>query len=303
MARSRANGHRDGGHELAKAHPKPANETASPPRRAFWKGSISFGLVQIPVTLHNAERTHELSFHQLDRRDNAPIGYERVNKATGKPVAWSDIVKGYELDKGEWVVLDDEDFRKANVQASQTIDIQDFVDAREIPPTYFERPYYVLPDKRGEKAYAVLRDALKKKGRIGIALVVLRTRQHLCAIVPEGDLLILELLRFEHELRPAAEIEPPRAGAKPTAKELAMAEQLIEGMVSHWNPSKYRDQYRDDLLQAIRQKAKTGVIEPSHVPTERPAAPTDLLALLRKSIASTGGAHHASRRKSGKTAA
>jgi DNA end-binding protein Ku len=271
-----------------------SNELAAS-ERALWKGAIAFGLVQIPVSISTAEAAHELAFHQLDRRDNAPIGYDRINKFTGRRVAWSDIVKGYEISKGKYVILSDEDFKNANVAASQTINIEDFVETSEIPPAYFERPYHLMPEGRGPKAYAVLRDAMARKKLAGIGLVVIRTRQHLCAVVPREDGLDLELLRFEHELRPA----PRRTVASPkaTPKEVQLAEQLIDQMVSRWEPRKYKDAYRDELLSAIHEKAQAGVLEPRNVPAALPPA-IDLAALLQKSMETTRkGAGHRKERK------
>jgi DNA end-binding protein Ku len=255
--------------------------------RALWSGSLGFGLVQIPVKLLTAEVSQEVPLHELDRHDGARIGYERINKTTGKRVEWGDIVKGYEIEKGRFVVLDPDDFRKANVEATQTIDILDFVRAGEIPLPFFERPYYVVPEKRGQKAYALLRDALAAKAYVGVALVVMRTRQHLCAIVPEGDGLVLELLRFAHELKPmgkAGVSSAASAASAASAKEVALAETLIEGMVGAWDPKKYRDSYTEDLLAAIRQKDKSGHIEPAGVPASREATVTDLAELLRRSL-------------------
>jgi DNA end-binding protein Ku len=251
--------------------------------RALWKGALAFGLVQIPVSITTAESPHELSFHQLDRRDNAPVGYDRINKVTGKKVAWNDIVKGYEVSKGNFVIVTDEDFKKANVAASQTIDIQDFVETSAIPSAYFERPYHLIPQGKSPKAYAMLRDAMARKKLVGIGLVVIRARQHLCAVVSRGSVLELELLRFEHELRPAPRAAP---SSKATPKEIKLAEQLIEQMVSRWEPGKYKDTYRDELLSAIHEKARTGVIEPRNVPAPHLPA-TDLFALLQKSMATT----------------
>jgi DNA end-binding protein Ku len=255
--------------------------------RALWNGSLGFGLVQIPVKLVTAEVSNELAFHELDKRDFGRIGFERINKTTGKPVEWKDIVKGYEIEKGRFVVVEADDFRKANVEATQTIEILDVVRAGEIPLPFFERPYYVVPDKRGQKAYALLRDALAAKGYVAVALVVIRTRQHLCAVVPEGRGLVLEILRFSHqlkshELKPMARVAevPPAA----TSKERALAEKLIEGMVGRWDPTKYRDSYAEDLLAAIRQKDKSGRVEPVNVPARREATVTDLAELLRRSI-------------------
>jgi DNA end-binding protein Ku len=253
----------------------------SPRGRALWTGTVGFGLIQIPVKLFTAEATKQLAFHELDRRDSARIGYERVNKSTGEPVEWKDVVKGYEIEKGRFVILDPEDFQKASVEASQSIEISDFVHASEIPLLYFERPYYLVPDKRGQKAYAVLRDALASKGYVGVGLVVIRTRQHLCAVVPQGKGLALELLRFEHELKPMAGVA---AGPAASSRDVALAEKLMDAMVGRWNPGKYRDSYGEDLMAAIREKDKTGKIAPAKHAATRPSNVTDLSELLRRSM-------------------
>ncbi|MDP9000097.1 MAG: Ku protein [Myxococcota bacterium] len=260
-------------------------EDDSQKRRALWRGSLGFGLIQIPAALVTAESPSELAFHELDKRDSARIGYERVNKSTGKPVEWKDIVKGYEIEKGRFVVLEPDDFAKANVAATQSIDVLDFVRLMDIPPLYYERPYYIVPEKGGQKAYAVLRDALASKGYAAIATVVLRTRQHLCAVIPQGNGLVLELLRFAHELRPMA--KGADGPSKATSKEIALAEQLIDGMKSAWDPKRYRDSYSDDLLAAIRQKDKTGRVEPVGTAVARPANVMNLADLLQQSLAAT----------------
>jgi DNA end-binding protein Ku len=272
----------------SRGRPEPANETGQS-GRAMWTGSIGFGLVQIPVRLFPRERTNDLAFHQVDKRDNSPIGYERINKSTHKPVEWGDIAKAYEIQKGQYVIVTDEDFEKANVAASQTIEVQDFVPASDIPVEYYDRPYFALPDKRGTKAYAVMRDAMAKKGLAAVGYVVLRTRQHLCAVVAEGDLLLVELLRFPHELRPAREVGGAVVKAEASAKELSLAEQLIDRMVVEWEPGKYKDSYRDELLDAIRHKAETGSLEPRNVPEKPGRAPIDLVALLEQSVAGAKG--------------
>ncbi len=266
----------------------PANETGHD-SRAMWSGSIGFGLVQIPVRLFPRERTNDLAFHQIDKRDGSPIGYERVNRSTGKRVEWGDVGKGYEIAKGRFVLMADDDFEKANVHASRTIEIQDFVEASAIPPEFFDRPYVLSPDKRGSKAYGIFREALAKKGLAAIGLVVLRTRQHLAAVLVEGDVLVLELLRFAHELRPLREAVgggAVPAEPKATPKEAMLAGQLIDRMAAPWDPGRYKDQYRSDLLAAIHRKAETGSIEPSHAPAEpRARRPIDLVDLLEKSVA------------------
>jgi DNA end-binding protein Ku len=264
--------------------------------RALWRGTLSFGLVQIPVRLAAVESANELSFHQLDRHDNSPVGYERVNKVTGKKVAWGDIVKGYEISKGTFIIVTDDDFKKANIAASQTIDIEEFVDGSAIVPAYFERPYHLQPDARGSKAYAVLRDAMARKNLVAIARVVIRTRQHLCAVMAQGDYLELELLRFAHELR------APSGGpvtAKASEQETKMADMLLESMVGPWQPEKYKDTYRDDLLAAIQEKAQTGAVEPRNAPAKGPPATTDLLALLQQSVRGAGAGGPSGARKAG----
>ncbi|HMJ15014.1 MAG TPA: Ku protein [Polyangiaceae bacterium] len=261
--------------------------------RSIWKGSIAFGLVQIPVSLYPAEEPDELSFHMLDRRNFAPVGYERVNKKTGRKVDWKDIVKGYEHSKGEYVVLTDQDFEAANVEATHTIDISDFVDVREIDPMYFDKPYYVAPVKSGRKAYALLRETLRRSQKAGIAKVVIRTRQHIAALMPRGDALALMLLRFDHELREADELDLPEKNLKKlgvSPKELTMAEKLVDGMVGDWDPTRYHDEYRDDLLALIKKKAKAGEVnaiseEPKKPRPKRTGAQViDLMALLQQSV-------------------
>jgi DNA end-binding protein Ku len=180
--------------------------------RSLWKGAISFGLVNVPVELHSAKkRTAELDMTMLDKRDLAPVGYKRVNKATGKEVAWGNVVKGYEYKDEKYVVLSDEDFRRANPEASRTVDILAFVDLADIEPQYFETPYYLVPEKRGEKAYALLRETLEKAGKAGIASVVIRTKQYLAALVAQDQLMVLNTLRYADELKAPAELEIPKA--------------------------------------------------------------------------------------------
>ncbi len=257
--------------------------------RPIWSGSISFGLLQIPVSVHGAESKKELQFHQLDKRDLAPIGYLRVNKTTGKKVEWGDIAKGYEYEKGQFVVMTDADFKSANVEATQTIDIQDFVDAEEIHPSYYETPYYLAPTKKSNKAYTVLREALRKQKKAAVATFVMRSREHLCAIFAQEDALLLEILRFSHELRTTEHLALPATGKtslKINPRELEMAERLIEGMSTAWEPKKYHDQYRDDLLAKIEEKARTGKVTPSNEPKkgERTGNVIDIMSLLKRSV-------------------
>ncbi|MBX3185438.1 MAG: Ku protein [Labilithrix sp.] len=261
--------------------------------RGIWSGSISFGLLQIPVTLHPAEqRGEEIHFRLLDKHDLSPIRYERVSTATGKPVEWKDIVKGYEIEPESFVVLDKDDLAKANVEKTQTIDIQDFVPRGEIDPAFFDTPYFVLPQKRAVKAYVLLREALEKKGAVAIATFVLRTREHLVALMPAGDAIMLEILRFGHELRDAADMPlPARADGAIGRRELDMAERLVDGMMTSWDPSKYRDRYYADVMKMIEEKAKTGTAKRHHAAAHGEVATdvVDLLELLKKSVARKGG--------------
>lgn len=259
--------------------------------RALWKGSINFGLVNIPVALYPAETSSSLDFDLLDKRDFAPIKYQRVNKQTGKEVPWSEIVKGYEYQKGEYVTLTDEELRSANVEATQSIDILDFVDAAEISPMYFDRPYYLEPLKNGRRAYMLLRDVLAKSNKVAIARVVIRTREHLAAVMPQAPVLILNLLRFNHELRDSSGLDIPEATSKGRAigaSEIKMAERLIDAMSGPWDPAKYRDEYREDLEKLIDKKIKSG--RPTAVSTVKAPARkaggqvVDIMSLLRRSV-------------------
>lgn len=260
--------------------------------RAIWSGAISFGLVNVPVELFPAQkRSSELDLTMLDKRDLAPVGYKRYNKSTGEDVPWAEIVKGYEYQDGRYVVLSDEDFRRANVEASKTVDIQAFVDLEDIPPFYFETPYYLSPGKRGEKAYALLRDALRKSGKAGVATVVIRTRQYLAAVMPYEDVLMMNTLRYADELKAAADLSIAAAAlhARASAKELDMALRLIDDMAEKWQPEKFKDTYRDDLLARIEEKVKAGQTEEITPPEKGRKEPggaevIDLMALLKKSV-------------------
>jgi DNA end-binding protein Ku len=265
--------------------------------RALWRGAISFSLVHIPVTLAAAARSKTLDLDLLDKHDFAPVGYQRVNKATGKVVEWSQIVKGYQYEKGEYVVLSDEDFRRANVKATQEIDIHAFVDRDAILPSYFDTPYHVLPEKRAGKVYGLLREALERSGKVAIASFVLRTRQSMAALLPVDDAILLNTLRFHDEMVdvPAKAI-PGGKSATPASRELKMALKLIEEMSEPWKPQKYHDTYRDDLLKRIDEKVKAGKTK-TLTPASRSGAArgggkvVDLMALLSKSLEeSKGGA-------------
>ncbi len=261
--------------------------------RAIWSGVVGFGLVQIPVALHGAEDRDELDMTLLDKRDFSPVGYERVNKKTGAEVAWKDIVKGYEHAKGKYVVLTEQDFEQANVESSRQVDILGFVDFADIDPRYIERPYYLAPQKVGKKAYALLRETLRRTGKAGIGKIVIRTRQHLAAVIAHERALLLVLLRFADELKPESDLDLPELSLKKlglSSKELAMAEQLVEGMAETFDPEKYGDDYRRDLMKLIQRKVKAGEInslpEATKQKARRPSSPRaiDLADLLAKSV-------------------
>jgi DNA end-binding protein Ku len=261
-------------------------------QRTLWKGAISFGLVHIPVELYSAVKENELDLTMLDRRDFSPIGFRRYNKRTGKEVVWDDIIKGYEYADDEYVVLSDEDLKRANVKATQTIDILTFVSADVVPLTYYEQPYYLAPAKGGDKVYALLRETLRQAGKIGIATVVIRTKQHLCALVCIDDTIVLNTLRYSEEIRDSADLAlPPRAlkAAGISDKELQMAASLVDGMSEPWKPEQYRDTYRDDVLALVKKKVKARQTKTITAPEpEQPQAESsnviDLVALLQQSL-------------------
>ncbi|MCD9119423.1 Ku protein [Cupriavidus sp. UGS-1] len=265
--------------------------------RIIWKGAISFGLVNIPVVLKAAARDNALDFDWLDERDMAPVGYQRINKKTGKPVDKDHIVKGYQYEKGEYVLLSPEDFRQANVEATQTVDIVSFVQADQIPPYYFETPYYLEPDRRGEKGYALLRETLRRTGRAALALVVIHNRQHLAAVLVLGDALVLNTMRWAEEVLPMDELKLPKSSGKQqgvSPREIEMATRLVEDMQEDWNPEAYRDTYRDDLMERIEGKiaeGKTHLLTPAEPGGEEPrksAEVIDMMALLKESIKRRG---------------
>ena len=266
--------------------------------RAIWKGAISFGLVNIPVELYPAEDKKSFKFSMLDKRDLSPVGYKRYSKKSQKEVEWSNIVKGYEYEKDRYVVLSDEDFKRANVKATQTIDIQAFVSADEIPVEYFESPYYLAPGARGQKVYALLRETLKTAKRIAVAQVVIRTTQHLAAIVVNGRALMLNTLRYHDELVDPKGLELPADGLKAagvSVKEVELAKRLIDDMTGHWKPEEFKDTYHEDLMARIKEKIKLGqtneITEPEKGGEKAPrlAPVVDLAELLRKSLARKGG--------------
>jgi DNA end-binding protein Ku len=261
--------------------------------RSVWKGSIVFGLVSIPVELYPAEERKGFKFSMLDKRDFSPVGYKRFSKETGKEVEWSNIVKGYEYDKEQYVVLSDEDFKRANVKASKTIEIEAFVPAADISPQYFESPYYLVPGERGEKVYALLRETLRSTGRAAVAQFVLRSTPHLVAVRPEGRALMLFTLRYADELKGAKGFELPAENlkeARVTPKEIELAKRLIDDMTDKWKPEAFKDTYHEDLMKRINEKIKKGqtheITKPGSDEAEEPRSSNviDLAALLQKSI-------------------
>jgi DNA end-binding protein Ku len=256
--------------------------------RSIWKGSISFGLVNIPVGLYTAEKSKELHFNLLDRRNLAPVHYQRVNSETGKEVPWDDTVRGFEFEPKRYVVLTDDDLKRANPESTQTIEIIDFVDLAELSPVYFEKPYYLAPERRGAKSYALLRETLRRTGKAGIAKVVIRTRQHLAAVVPFDDVIVLDLMRFQDELRDVADLDLPAGKQGLTEKELKMAQRLVETMIDAWDPERYRDDYRVDLKALIDARVAAGELEggKAKAPPRRPSRGkvVDLMELLKRSV-------------------
>jgi len=265
--------------------------------RQLWKGAIRFGLVHVPVSLYPAEERQELSFTMLDKRDMAPVGYKRYNKNTGDEVAFEDIVKGYEVEKGQYVTLEKDDFKKANVEATQTVDIVGFVGNHDIPPYFLESPYYLAPDKHGDKGYALLREVLDKQGKWAVATVVIRTRQHIAVVYARDNVLVLNTLRYQNELKPVKGLEVPAdlKDAKVSPNEMKMAERLIDDMTMKWNPKEFHDSYRDDLLKLIEEKAAghNRKMPKSHAPKE--ADVIDFAKLLERSLSARkrGVAHAA----------
>ena len=265
--------------------------------RALWKGFIAFGLVNVPVELYPAESKKGLSFSMLDKRDMSPVGYKRYSKKSGNEVTNDDIVKGYEYEKEQYVVMSPEDFRQANVKASQTVEIKAFVPASDVPLQFFETPYYLAPSQRGEKVYALLRETLRATGRIAIAQVVIRTTQHLAAVVVDGPALVMMTLRYADEIRDPKELTFPPEDLKEanvTPKEVELAKRLIEDMSEPWDPTQYTDTYRNDLMAKIEEKIRLGETQVvtkatgGDEPGPASAQIIDLAELLRQSLGAGG---------------
>ncbi|MGC1172634.1 Ku protein [Polaromonas sp.] len=265
--------------------------------RVLWKGAISFGLVHIPVALHSATSDSGLDFDWLDKRSMDPVGYKRINKKTGKEISKENIVKGLAYDDDQYVILSDNEIAAAYPKTTQTIEIETFVDNTEIPFVYLERPYYVAPINKGQKVYALLRDTLLKTGRVGIARVVIQTKQHLAVLVPSGPGLVLNLMRWGADIRSWEGLNLPPEGAKAaglTEKELAMAKQLVDDMTSKWKPEAFRDSFKDEIMALVEKKVKAGktetVLQPQEEEPGRGSAQIiDLTELLQRSLRSKGG--------------
>jgi DNA end-binding protein Ku len=254
--------------------------------RALWKGSLAFGLVNIPVELHTAVRDHRPRFRMLHATDKSPIQFTRVCAREGKPVAWEDLVKGFEYSKGHFVILTKEDFEAAAVEKTRTIDILDFVEAQEIDDRFFETPYYLAPSKGGERAYALLRQAMRDTSRIGIAKFILREALHLAAIEVIGNAIVLTMMRFADELVDAGGLSLP-ADSAVRKQELEIAKTLVNNLNAPWDPSKYTDEYRDNLMRIIKGKMKGKTVELESREAPREGKVIDLMERLRASLAQT----------------
>lgn len=258
--------------------------------RPIWKGTVSFGMVSIPVALHPGTDEEELSFDLLDRRDHSPIGYRKVNKTTGEEVPKEEIVRALRLEGNRYVLVDDADLKRVSPDRLQTVRIHSFVSADEIRPVYYERPYYLEPVERSPKGFVLLREVLRSTRRVGVAQVVLRTRERLAVLLAEGPLLVLNLLRYARELRDPSQIRIPGDDLKSFQigeKEMKMAQRLVEEMTEPWKPEKYQDVYREELRAALERKAERGAIEEVPAGSGRRGAKApagDLMSLLKKSV-------------------
>lgn len=251
--------------------------------KSIWQGSLGFGLVNIPVNLYTASRERTINFDYLRESDHCPIGYVKVCKNTGEEVPYNKIVRGYEYQKDEYAILTDEDFRRADVKKNELIEILDFVDAKEVDPASFIRPYYLEPDQGATKAYVLLRKALEKSGKAAIAKFVMREREYLAMIIPRGETLTLIEMRFESELAPATELAIPKE-EKVSAQEMNMALDLIQNLSLPFNPAIYKDTYTEELKAIIKQKVAGVKLKPVAKQTTKPTKVKDLMAKLKESL-------------------
>ena len=259
--------------------------------RPIWKGHISFGLVNVPVVLFSGEQRTDISFHLIDSRNSARVRYERVNEETGQEVPWDKIVKGYEYSDNNYVLLSDDELEHVAVEMTRTIEIEQFVDLTDIDVRFFEKPYFLVPGTKGEKGYVLLREALAKTGKAGIARVVIRARQHLAALLPHGDALVLELLRFSQDLRDLGEHEIPGQDLKQykvSKQEIELAMKLVEGMTGAWDPGEFEDEYRAALMKLVQKKIDSGETEPIEIGEPEPQASPqtiNFMDVLKQSVA------------------
>ena len=260
--------------------------------RPIWTGNLSFGLLNVPVALMSGTRSNDLSFRMLDSRDRKPIRFERVNADTGEEVPWKEIVKAFEYDKGSYVVIDKADIAAASPETHESVEIEAFVDADAIDIRYFEKPYVLVPGKKAEKGYVLLRETLRKAGKIGVARVVIRTREYLSAVMPLGDALVLMMMRYPQELVDPSEYKLPEGNTgdyRISPKELEMATQLVDSMAAEWSPDDYHDEFRERLAEIIRKRIKdkgatTQVLEEPEASEDATTNVVDFVALLQKSL-------------------
>jgi len=280
--------------------------------RPIWTGTLSFGLLNIPVKLMTGERRVDLHFRMLDSRNKAPIRYERVNEETGEEVPWKEIVKAFEYDKGSYVVIEEADIAAASPDNKESVDIDTFVDADSIGAQFFEKPYILEPGKKAEKGYVLLREVLKRSGKVGIGRVVIRTREYLAAVMPHGEALLLMILRYAQELVDPADYKLPEGGLakwKISPREIDMAEQLIKSMSSQWQPDSYKDDFRQRLHKVIEQRVKSKKVvrgkdtDEAKLPENAATNVIDFAELLKRSLSKKSGGAQAAPAQTGKKTA
>jgi DNA end-binding protein Ku len=253
--------------------------------RAIWKGHISFALVTIPVSLFSATKRNEISLHYLHKGDLSPVSYKRFCDEEDKEVAWEDLTRGYEYEKGKYIEITEEDLDKADVELTKTIQVMEFVEESEIDPVYFDKPYYLEPQKGGERAYALMRDALAHSGKVGIARVVLKSKEHLAAVKPVGKMIMLGMMRFAHEIVDPSTLQLPDVSV-PSGKEMDLARTLIDSMTDKFEPAKYKDDHYDKMLAVIQAKVQGVSLKPGQ-PAPKPGKIVDLMEVLKQSLVET----------------